>query len=274
VIHNIRATSSCADPTGGCSSRARGQSLGAALTRRIQRTIRGRQPTEHSARTARSSPSAVPSVAVDDRIRFWATRHAGTDDSELKELPPDTTVRTWRDAHPVPVPAIPGAATASGAAASEVTVRKRGACASSAVSAVRSRTASTVPRARKLHKRLHTHRTLLPLQTSLIAKPLPCGAFAEPSDGLEPSTPSLPCAPELLPWAAIGCRSTCLSRFRAGRACDWLPLVASAGLHKAQSRVRVRVHLGKPVRSVGERAMPIPDEEEQDGSVLIVCPYR
>jgi hypothetical protein len=45
---------------------------------------------------------------------------------------------------------------------------------------------------RKLHKRLHTHRTFDPEQVDLNAKAPACGAFAEPSDGLEPSTPSLP----------------------------------------------------------------------------------
>ena len=37
--------------------------------------------------------------------------------------------------------------------------------------------------------------------------------FSKPSDGLEPSTPSLPCAPKPLPWVATGCRSAHLSRF-------------------------------------------------------------
>jgi hypothetical protein len=46
------------------------------------------------------------------------------------------------------------------------------------------------------------------------------------------STPSLPCAAEQLPWVATGCRSSRLSRFRSGSICDWLPLVAPAGLHK------------------------------------------
>jgi hypothetical protein len=52
-------------------------------------------------------------------------------------------------------------------------------------------------------------------------KPAICAAFAEPSDGLEPSTPSLP--------------STDLACFRGfGRRgiCRRLPLVATAGLHK------------------------------------------
>jgi hypothetical protein len=46
--------------------------------------------------------------------------------------------------------------------------------------------------ARKLHKRLHTHCTLPTLQVGLNAKAPTCWTFAEPSDGLEPSTPSLP----------------------------------------------------------------------------------
>ncbi len=47
-------------------------------------------------------------------------------------------------------------------------------------------------RARKLHKQLHTPRTRLNLQVDRNGKAPTCGAFAEPSDGLEPSTPSLP----------------------------------------------------------------------------------
>ncbi len=45
--------------------------------------------------------------------------------------------------------------------------------------------------AKSLHKRLHTHRTLEIVQVLQQKAPI-CGAFAEPSDGLEPSTPSLP----------------------------------------------------------------------------------
>jgi hypothetical protein len=37
---------------------------------------------------------------------------------------------------------------------------------------------------------------------------------------------------ESLPWVATGCRSACLSRFRSGAICDWLPLVPPAWLHK------------------------------------------
>ena len=45
------------------------------------------------------------------------------------------------------------------------------------------------PSTRKLHKRLHTLRTLGQEQVDLNEKAPTCGAFAEPSDGLEPSTP-------------------------------------------------------------------------------------
>jgi len=63
-------------------------------------------------------------------------------------------------------------------------------------------------------------------------KPPFCSSFFKPSDGLEPSTPSLPCA-------AIGNRSqrtatvfACLSLFRRRAVCDRLPPVATTGLHK------------------------------------------
>jgi hypothetical protein len=39
---------------------------------------------------------------------------------------------------------------------------------------------------------LHTHRTFTLEQVDLNKKAPTCGAFAEPSDGLEPSTASLP----------------------------------------------------------------------------------
>jgi hypothetical protein len=37
--------------------------------------------------------------------------------------------------------------------------------------------------------------------------------IVKPSNGLEPLTPSLPCAPKPLPWVATGCRTAYLSRF-------------------------------------------------------------
>ena len=52
--------------------------------------------------------------------------------------------------------------------------------------------ASTASSGLKLHKQLHTHRILERVQVNSKDKALVCGSFAEPSDGLEPSTPSLP----------------------------------------------------------------------------------
>jgi hypothetical protein len=66
-------------------------------------------------------------------------------------------------------------------------------------------------------------------------KPRICGGFAKPSDGLEPSTPSLPCAPKPLPLVATGCGLACLSDFRGCPVCHWLPPVAPAGLHKCST---------------------------------------
>jgi hypothetical protein len=44
----------------------------------------------------------------------------------------------------------------------------------------------------KAHPRLHTHRTFDAEHVLLNEKAATCGAFAEPSSGLEPETPSLP----------------------------------------------------------------------------------
>ena len=68
---------------------------------------------------------------------------------------------------------------------------------------------------RKLHKRLHTHRTIDVEQVDLNEKAPTCGVFAEPSDGLEPSTPSLPCDSEGKRWQPVGKRFGLLSRFGA-----------------------------------------------------------
>jgi hypothetical protein len=53
-------------------------------------------------------------------------------------------------------------------------------------------TASDRSATRKLHKQLHNHRTLDAAQVELNEKAQLSGAFAEPSDGLEPVTPSMP----------------------------------------------------------------------------------
>jgi hypothetical protein len=63
----------------------------------------------------------------------------------------------------------------------------------------------------------------------LNAKAPTCGAFAEPSNGLEPLTPSLPRAAKRLPRVATGCGSACFERFSSA---SHLPPVAPAGLHK------------------------------------------
>jgi hypothetical protein len=55
---------------------------------------------------------------------------------------------------------------------------------------------------------------------------------AKPSDGLEPSTPSLPCAPNgnwSQPTATV---LACFCAFQARSICHRLPLVAPARLHK------------------------------------------
>jgi hypothetical protein len=72
------------------------------------------------------------------------------------------------------------------------------------------------------------HRILQLVQVASTEKAPIYGAFAEPSDGLEPSTPSLP-------WHSRGNRSqptatllAYLSRFRGGPICDRLPPVATS----------------------------------------------
>jgi hypothetical protein len=80
--------------------------------------------------------------------------------------------------------------------------------------------------------RARTRSRIMAVQVGSTEKAAICAAFAEPSDGLEPSTPSLP-------WNDLGNWSqptaTVLPSFRdfPGRAiCYRLPPVAPAGLHK------------------------------------------
>jgi hypothetical protein len=68
----------------------------------------------------------------------------------------------------------------------------------------------------------HTHRTFDNEQAALHEIARACGDFAEPSHGLEPSTPSLPCAPKRLRWVATGCGSACLSGFEGRPICHRL----------------------------------------------------
>jgi hypothetical protein len=63
-------------------------------------------------------------------------------------------------------------------------------------------------------------------------------SFAEPSDGLEPSTPSLPCAPIGNRWQPTTTVFAGLSHFWSRRICDWLPPIAPALLHKCSIRGR------------------------------------
>jgi hypothetical protein len=59
-----------------------------------------------------------------------------------------------------------------------------------------------------------------------------CWAFAEPSDGLEPSTPSLPWNLGGNRWQRTATVFARLSRFRPWPICHRLPPVATAALHK------------------------------------------
>jgi hypothetical protein len=61
----------------------------------------------------------------------------------------------------------------------------------------------------ELHKRLHTYRTLENMQVDAERKVGISGTFAEPSDGLEPSTPSLPCDPNGSRWQRFPASSSC-----------------------------------------------------------------
>jgi hypothetical protein len=71
------------------------------------------------------------------------------------------------------------------------------------------------------------------------------GVSAKPSDGLEPSTPSLPCAPFgnwSQPMATV---LACFGRFQGRSICHQLPPVAPALLHKCSIRGRpCRQHTG------------------------------
>jgi hypothetical protein len=62
--------------------------------------------------------------------------------------------------------------------------------------------------------------------------------FAEPSDGLEPSTPSLPFDARGNQLQRTATDLACFSGFAAGAICRCLPLVAPAGLHKRSIPVR------------------------------------
>jgi hypothetical protein len=77
--------------------------------------------------------------------------------------------------------------------------------------------------------RLHTHRILELVRVGPTEKAAICAAFAKPSDGLEPSTPSLRCSGRnrSQPVATV---LACWRRFRGLPICHRLPLVATARL--------------------------------------------
>src|SRR5206468_10591147 len=87
----------------------------------------------------------------------------------------------------------------------------------------------------KAPQRLHTRRTVAFVQVKAEQKAPLCGAFAEPSDGLEPSTPSLPCAASgnwSQPTATV---FACFNGFAPLAIRHWLPPVATTGLHKGST---------------------------------------
>jgi hypothetical protein len=91
----------------------------------------------------------------------------------------------------------------------------------------------------KLHKRLDTHHILEHLQVGRQKSGALCSAFAESSDGLEPSTPSLPCA-ALGNWSQpTATVLACCCGFGHGPFYEGLPAVATTGLHKGSIVRRV-----------------------------------
>src|SRR5262249_20992907 len=61
------------------------------------------------------------------------------------------------------------------------------------------------------------------------------GTLVKPSDGLEPSPPSLPCAPNGKRSQRTATVFACFGRFRPLRICDQLPAFAPRGLHKGST---------------------------------------
>ena len=79
----------------------------------------------------------------------------------------------------------------------------------------------------------------------IVGKPRVRADFAEPSDGLEPSNPSLPWNASGKQWHSTATVFACFCGFWACRICDRLPLVATTGLHNGsihccQLRLRPR----------------------------------
>src|SRR6266516_7000770 len=67
------------------------------------------------------------------------------------------------------------------------------------------------------------------------------GNLLKPSDGLEPSTPSLPWNVSGKRWQPAATVFACFRHFRADPICRCLPPVATTGLHKGSIRGSVQV---------------------------------
>jgi hypothetical protein len=93
--------------------------------------------------------------------------------------------------------------------------------------------------------------TLGLLQVSRRKKSLVCGAFSEPSDGLEPSTPSLPCALSRNRWQSDAAVCRDFRRCRNVAICLRLSPAATPRLHKcstfrAERAPQIRVEIDLP----------------------------
>jgi hypothetical protein len=69
------------------------------------------------------------------------------------------------------------------------------------------------------------------------------GAFIEPSSGLEPETPSLPCTPNRNRSQRTATDSACFRGFWPSAICQRLRPVATTGLHKGSIREPRRAYL-------------------------------
>src|SRR5581483_8903229 len=148
----------------------------------------------------RSTPRSS-SAARRSTTRFTTLRTASA--SSACRTPTDTTSRS---------------ASAAGDAAALRSKRESACVALCGSKQGESETFST----RKLHKRLHPRPQEPSRRLNTYGKAPTCGAFAEPSDGLEPSTTSFPSKVCLLRGVATGCRPALLSRFFAGCVCEGL----------------------------------------------------
>jgi hypothetical protein len=92
----------------------------------------------------------------------------------------------------------------------------------------------------KLHKRLHNHRKLELVQAPSREKAATCTAFAEPSSGLEPETPSLPCDVGGDAWLQGATVSACSGPFSGLRRTTFAPGCArvTAGFGRGSREIK------------------------------------